>query len=153
MIDLIKAAIKGGIARLTIYGQDVGPVMTNGEYSEKMLSDFEAGAEDELFRGDKMDLVERLRSYLMGDQLYHPLICDEAAGEIERLRAVLKKYGGHSFDCSLSKESPVCDCGWDSEASCLIGRPRNQYECETCKDDPVVCASIPGLRHCERATR
>lgn len=23
--------------------------------------------------------------------------------------------------------------------------------CETCGDDPEVCASVPGLRHCEKA--
>jgi hypothetical protein len=27
------------------------------------------------------------------------------------------------------------------------------YDCETCRDDPMVCASIPGLRHCEKAMR
>ena len=26
-----------------------------------------------------------------------------------------------------------------------------KYECETCRDDPLVCASIPGLRHCASA--
>lgn len=25
--------------------------------------------------------------------------------------------------------------------------------CETCNDDPEVCASVPSLRHCEKATR
>lgn len=25
--------------------------------------------------------------------------------------------------------------------------------CETCKGDPAVCATIPGLRHCEAANR
>ena len=25
--------------------------------------------------------------------------------------------------------------------------------CETCKGDPQVCATIPGLRHCEAAMR
>lgn len=25
--------------------------------------------------------------------------------------------------------------------------------CATCNDDPAVCATIPGLRHCEKATR
>lgn len=33
------------------------------------------------------DITKRLREYLLGDQLYHPLICDEAADEIGRLRA------------------------------------------------------------------
>lgn len=25
--------------------------------------------------------------------------------------------------------------------------------CETCNDDPAVCATVPGLRHCEKALR
>ena len=25
--------------------------------------------------------------------------------------------------------------------------------CETCNDDPAVCADVPGLRHCEKAQR
>jgi hypothetical protein len=41
----------------------------------------------------QMDLVERLRAYLLGDQLYHPLICDEAAEEIERLIADVESRG------------------------------------------------------------
>lgn len=27
-----------------------------------------------------------------------------------------------------------------------------KYECETCRDDPHVCAEIPGLRHCANAS-
>lgn len=28
-----------------------------------------------------------------------------------------------------------------------------QFECETCRDDPMTCASIPGLHHCAKALR
>lgn len=32
--------------------------------------------------------------------------------------------------------------------------PHNaESECQTCKGDPEVCASVPGLRHCEKANR
>lgn len=31
--------------------------------------------------------------------------------------------------------------------------PSAERECETCKGDPVVCATVPGLRHCEAANR
>lgn len=37
-----------------------------------------------------MDIVERLEAYCLGDQLYHPVICSEAAQEIRRLRALIK---------------------------------------------------------------
>lgn len=30
---------------------------------------------------------------------------------------------------------------------------RATYDCETCQDDPIECAKVPGLRHCEKATR
>lgn len=35
-----------------------------------------------------------------------------------------------------------------------VGRwqEETEYECETCQDDPDVCATIPGLRHCQKAT-
>ena len=36
------------------------------------------------------DIVERLSAYVIGDQVYHPLICSEAADEIERLREALR---------------------------------------------------------------
>ncbi|HWV44155.1 hypothetical protein [Pseudorhodoplanes sp.] len=29
----------------------------------------------------------------------------------------------------------------------------DQPACETCQDDPAVCAAVPGLRHCEKANR
>jgi hypothetical protein len=38
------------------------------------------------------DIVERLRVYCLGDQLYHPLICSEAADEIECLRHDLDRH-------------------------------------------------------------
>ena len=47
--------------------------------------------------------------------------------------------------------------GWDRVVKC--GRKLNPrdvlrtYECETCRDDPMVCASIPGLHHCEKTVR
>lgn len=31
--------------------------------------------------------------------------------------------------------------------------PPKEYECETCHDDPMFCASVPGLRHCAKATQ
>jgi len=37
------------------------------------------------------DIVYRLRSFVMGDHLYHPMICTEAADEIERLRGVVRQ--------------------------------------------------------------
>lgn len=30
---------------------------------------------------------------------------------------------------------------------------KDDYECETCRDDPMICASIPGLRNCAKANR
>lgn len=49
---------------------------------------------------------------------------------------------------------------WERVVKC--GRPFNPrdilrsaekgpWDCETCRDDPMTCASIPGLRHCARA--
>jgi hypothetical protein len=37
-----------------------------------------------------MDIVERLRALCLGDQIYHPLLADEAADEIERLWAEIE---------------------------------------------------------------
>lgn len=31
--------------------------------------------------------------------------------------------------------------------------PKAEAPCETCNDDPKVCATVPGLRHCEAAQR
>jgi len=55
------------------------------------------------------DITERLRNYLLGDHLYHPLICDEAADEIERLRTALGEIGAvepeyaHDWGCQLQE--------------------------------------------------
>lgn len=32
-------------------------------------------------------------------------------------------------------------------------KPAASYECETCRDDPMTCASIPGLHHCAKSLR
>lgn len=32
-------------------------------------------------------------------------------------------------------------------------KPEGEKPCETCNDDPAVCATVPGLRHCEAAMR
>lgn len=48
--------------------------------------------------------------------------------------------------------APACDdpgCIAMAMAACAVDGPK----CQTCNDDPLVCASIPGLRHCEAATR
>jgi hypothetical protein len=31
--------------------------------------------------------------------------------------------------------------------------PKYDPPCETCNDDPVECAKVPGSRHCERSQR
>ena len=49
------------------------------------------------------DITERLRTYVIGDQLYHPMLCSEAADEIERLRAVLKEI----VDCWYLEDDSV----------------------------------------------
>jgi len=37
--------------------------------------------------------------------------------------------------------------GWEA------ARREAEAPCGTCGDDPMVCADVPGLRHCEKATR
>lgn len=34
-----------------------------------------------------------------------------------------------------------------------VVNPPSDKQCETCKGDPEVCATVPGLRHCEAANR
>lgn len=62
------------------------------------------------------DITKRLRNYLLGDQLYHPLICDEAADEIERLREVIKDIAqtGSGQDCNDIAKEALKDIGWRS---------------------------------------
>ena len=38
-------------------------------------------------------------------------------------------------------------------ADFLNEQSAREYDCETCRDDPVECAKVPGLRHCEKAQR
>jgi transcriptional regulator with XRE-family HTH domain len=51
--------------------------------------------------------------------------------------------------------------GWDRVVKCgrrlnprdVLRADNGPYECETCRDDPMTCASIPGLHHCAKAQR
>lgn len=65
-----------------------------------------------------MDIVESLRRASAGASHADPMrgvlfTCGEGADEIERLRAMLNKYGGHTVECSVGSESP-CTCGFDN---------------------------------------
>lgn len=40
-----------------------------------------------------------------------------------------------------------------SKADYEAARSTIERPCATCNDDPAICASVPGLRHCEKATR
>lgn len=53
---------------------------------------------------------------------------------------------GDEIDAFIATVHPA-ECG--PFARTLIAEP----ECATCKGDHAVCASIPGLRHCEAAMR
>jgi hypothetical protein len=66
--------------------------------------------------------------------------------EIERLRAALQ-YIANSAGCG-------CPCCSVAERLALeaLNQQTTRYECETCKDDPIACASIP-LRQCAKAER
>ena len=63
------------------------------------------------------DIVERLRMRAV------PIgATDEAADEIERLRAALDKYGEHDPSCiayESSRNEPSCECGWRSAREAL----------------------------------
>jgi len=46
-----------------------------------------------------------------------------------------------------------CKQCYDDAAICKSLSKTCARPCETCNDDPEVCASVPSLRHCEKATR
>lgn len=53
----------------------------------------------------------------------------------------------------LKRSQCRCACHHSAEIIHFAPCCEADYECETCRDDPMVCASIPGLRHCAAATR
>ena len=68
----------------------------------------------------------------------------DALAEIESLRA----------EISYLKEG-VIPC-LKGEVERLAGneqQPKYDPPCETCNDDPIECAKVPGSRHCERSNR
>lgn len=65
------------------------------------------------------------------------------------------------LDASIQKFHSLAGSKFDGE---LVARELNRWfklirdggadpECLTCHGDPAVCATVPGLRHCEAANR
>src|SRR3990167_5177071 len=65
------------------------------------------------------------------------------------LLAVLHRIANIRHDAAGEPEEEATVIAADA----LRLNEQRSYECETCRDDPMVCASVPGLRHCEKATR
>lgn len=72
---------------------------------------------------------------------------------------------GDNFDVILAGDKPAIRINigghvivmtaeqWHAAASVPSETGITEKPCETCNDDPEVCATVPGLRHCEAAMR
>ncbi len=69
------------------------------------------------------DLVTRLRDYSLPSAVdypdWHPEICDEAADEIERLRAALAEIAAHDDQFSGAQQARAMR----DRARCALGNP------------------------------
>ena len=70
-------------------------------------------------------------------------------------RAIHDEYhqGGQTWDEAHAAERIMCRSMVAAALTAIeaAGMRVVPVVCETCRDDPAVCAAIPGLRHCDAA--
>lgn len=56
---------------------------------------------------------------------------------------------------AFPRDPEICAAMWTAmyDAAAPTAAGPADPECLTCRGDPAVCATVPGLRHCERANR
>ena len=92
-----------------------------------------------------------------------PLEYAKGADTQERAEVLFEEAMRAAWDAATTAAAELYEAGsgpdtWDyyhaaKTAIELLPCPPLTRPCETCKGNAEVCASVPGLRHCEKATR
>lgn len=59
------------------------------------------------------DALGQCQAELSGLKLLHDAVTDSQRVRIEQLEAALRKYGDHTYECSVGQPNHVCDCGFN----------------------------------------
>ena len=92
----------------------------------------------------------------MSESRSQPLNCDRnAARWADEFNDVLAKQYNLRVDegMLIGWFANAMMCGEDTYRWRREKEAQSEPPCATCNDDPDVCATVPGLRHCEAATR